>query len=72
MIWACICWECVVTMAPARVIINAIKYQDILEKNLCMARASLPDIFLEMGNFFRTMQESTERDQHKSMWTEIA
>ena len=34
MIWGCICWEGVGTMAPVEGNINFLKYQDILEENL--------------------------------------
>ena len=34
MIWGCICWEGVVTMAPVEGNINFLKYQEILEENL--------------------------------------
>ena len=34
MIWGCICWEGVGTMAPVEWNINSLKYQEILEENL--------------------------------------
>ena len=50
MIWGCICWEGVGTMAPVEGNINSLKYQEILEENLWPVLARH---FPQNGYFFQ-------------------